>query len=90
MTKTIKIYGTARIQRGEKRYLRKGKYYTSARDKKGHFISTRKWTPKQPNIKEIKQKIEEFAEIETGKEAKEKITEKYEEYPEWEDFNVLS
>lgn len=61
MTKKVaKIYGTVRLS-GEKRYVRKGHYYTSRRNKAGRFESTRKWSPQKPNFPETKQYREMYA-----------------------------
>lgn len=84
----IKVYGVARERMGEKRVLRKGKYFSVARDKKGRFVSCRKWSPKRPNVKEYRKYVEEFREATTGREARQTVAEEYEKYPEWVDFEV--
>lgn len=79
-----KVYGTIK---GEKRIHRKGHYYSVTRDKKGHFKTIRKWSPKKPNRKpEYKEK---YIEAKKGKEVKEKVIEAIEE-DQWSEFNVES
>ena len=84
----VKIYGVARARMGEKRILRRGRYYSATRDKKGRFVSYRKWSPKRPNVKEWRKYVEEFREVATGREAKQAIVKEYAKYPEWVDFEV--
>jgi len=87
----LKIYGTRRIGHREHWTVKgKGTYKTVRRDSKGHFISVKKWNPKQP-IKE-----QTFAELQplvieykTGKEALEKTREVVREW-EWIDFEAES
>jgi len=91
--KELKIYGTRRRGHRERWYIKaekKGRYKEVRRDKKGRFISTKKWSPKKP-IKE-----ETFTETEpllvdytTGKEALEKVRETVREW-EWIDFEAES
>ena len=84
----LKIYGTARVKRGEKRIRRRGKYYAVTRDKKGRFTSIRNWSPKKTNIRETRRYVEEFKTVSTGKEAKLEVLQEYHKYPEWIDFGV--
>ena len=71
----LKVYGTTK---GEKRFTRKGRYYTASRDKKGHFKTCRKWSPKYPNIPDQYREI--YAEAKTGKELMEKVQKQTEKY----------
>ena len=78
----LKVYGTAK---GEKRFKRKGRYYTVARDKHGHFKTMRKWSPKRPN--KPTRYLEKYVEEKTGKEAKQEVAEAIEK-EQWVEYEV--
>ena len=91
--KQLKIYGTRKRGHREKHYVKKeGKYrYREVRrDKKGHFISVKKWSPKKPIGKEIFTELEPlYVDYETGKEALGKIRKQVREW-EWIKFEAES
>jgi hypothetical protein len=91
--KKIKIYGTRRRGHREKHYVKKENrtcYFEVRRDKKGHFLYKKKWTPKKPL------KAETYTELnplvigyKTGKEAYGKVMEAVREW-EWIKFKAES
>jgi hypothetical protein len=91
LARQLKIYGTR--QRGHREHWiveGKGVYKEVRRDSKGKFISTKKWSPKQPISKEIYTETQPLIiKYTTGKEALEKVRETVKEW-EWIDFEAES
>jgi len=91
--KQLKIYGTRRRGHREKWFIKKegkSRYREIRRDKKGHFISTRKWSPKRPISKEVFTEVEPlYVDYTTGREALGKVREEIREW-EWIDFEAES
>ena len=89
----LKVYGTRRRGHREKHFVKKeGKYrYKEVRrDRKGRFMSVKKWSPKKPISKEVYTEVEPLIiDYTTGKEALEKVRETVKEW-EWIDFEAES
>jgi len=89
----LKIYGTRRRGHREKHFVKKqGKYrYREVRrDKKGRFISVKKWSPKKPIGEEVFTELQPLIiGYETGREALEKVKEAVREW-EWIEFEAES
>jgi len=91
MARKLKIYGTRR--RGHREHWTvkgKGVYREVRRDSKGKFLSTKKWSPKQPIKETIHDELHPLIiEYETGREALAKVRETVKEW-EWIDFEAES
>lgn len=89
--KQLKIYGTRKRGHREHWIVKgKGVYREIRRDKKGRFISAKKWSPKNPLSKEIFTETQPLIiESRTGKEALLKMREAVKEW-EWTEMKVLS
>jgi hypothetical protein len=91
MSKHLKVYGTRKRGHRE-RWIVKGKrvYREVRRDKKGRFISAKKWSPKKPIGKEVFTEIDPLiVDYDTGKEALSKMRETTREW-EWIKFEAES
>ncbi|MEM2117913.1 MAG: hypothetical protein QW386_02715 [Candidatus Bathyarchaeia archaeon] len=91
MAKKLKIYGTRRIGHREHWTVKgKGTYMIVRRDSKGRFVSTKKWSPKEPIKEQTFTELQPLViEYTTGKEALSKVREAIREW-EWIDFEAES
>lgn len=91
MPRKLKIYGTRR--RGHREHWTvkgEGVYREVRRDSRGKFVSTKKWSPKQPISEEVYTETQPlFIDYRTGKEALEKVRETVKQW-EWIDFEAES
>jgi len=82
MKKFLKVYGTRK--RGHREHWKgKGVYKEVRRDKKGRFISVKKWSPKNPISKSVRSEMQPLIiEYSNSKEALAKVRETVKEW-EW-------